>query len=276
MELSTYGLLIGKITASRPKRPGSPHWLLIVQPGNPEHPAYRIAVNLQSTERGKTPELQYQIVNFDGRATAAANTLIRTLKRLGMTPDFVTAASQPSVPRLDFVRGGFIDPRKFADLRPGSKTLEMEFKKALAEARKAGALIAVFGTGAPTDARSGASVPTGFTGIENIHMNQGAKNLINGEPHYVENAPNQDGGIIFLLPTGARGFFVKFNTQTTVTDKDGNPAETGIKELDKTSAEIRKAIMPLIGRKSMAARRSDARTSAKHAAKSRPASTIAK
>ena len=106
------------------------------------------------------------------------------------------------------------------------------------------ALIAVFGTGTPTDLRSGAAVPTGFTGIQNIHMNQGAKNLINGEPHYVENAPNQDGGIIFLLPTGARGFFVKFHTQTTVTDKAGNPAETGIKELDKTTPAVRRAIMP--------------------------------
>ena len=31
-KLNSYGLLIGKITASRPKRPASPHWLLFVQP----------------------------------------------------------------------------------------------------------------------------------------------------------------------------------------------------------------------------------------------------
>lgn len=266
MILRTYGLLIGKITASRPKRPGSPHWLLMVQPGNPEHPAYRIAVNLQSTEKSKRgekkpPELQYQIVNFGKRRTPAGDKLIKQLLKIGMTPDFVTAASEPSVPQLDFVRGGFLNPKKFEDLRPGSKTLENEFKKTLSEARKsAGALIAVFGTGSPVDPETHAAVPTGFTGIENIHMNQGAKNLINGKPHYVENATGQDGGIIFLLPTGAKGFFVKFQTQTTNTRDDGHPAETGIEAIDKTSLAVRKAIMPKSRPRSMAARRATAHT----------------
>src|SRR5580704_1246915 len=238
MELQTYGLLIGKITASRPKRPGSPHWLLMVQPRDPEHPAYRVAVNLQTTQprraseqessaRGKkAPVLQYQIVDFGRRGgTPAGNSLIKKLISLGMTRSFLSADSEPSIPRLDFVRGGFIDPGKFVDLRAGSKTFLNEFKRTLAEARKSGdksgAIIAVFGTGYPTDPETGASVPTGFTGIENIHMNQGAKNLINREPYYRENSPNQDGGIIFLLPTGAKGFFVKFHTQTTNTRDDG-------------------------------------------------------
>jgi uncharacterized protein YukJ len=258
MAFKTYGLLIGKIIASRPKRRGSPHWLLMVQPGNPEHPPYRVAVNLQSTERGRTPELQYQIVNFGKRGTPAGDKLIKDIVKLGMTADFVPASSGLSLPQLDFVRGGFLNPKKFDDLRPGSKTLENEFKKALAEARKSGksgALIAVFGTGSPVDPETHEAVPTGFTGIENIHMNQGAKNLINGKPHYVENAPNQDGGIIFLLPGGARGFFVKFHSQTTTTRDDGNPAETGITEIDKTSTSVRNAIMPKPRKRSMAARR---------------------
>jgi uncharacterized protein YukJ len=272
MELQTYGLLIGKITASRPKRPGSPHWLLMVQPRDPEHPAYRVAVNLQTTEprraseqessaRGKkAPVLQYQIVDFGRRGgTPAGNALIKKLISLGMTRSFLSADSEPSIPRLDFVRGGFIDPGKFVDLRAGSKTFLNEFTRTLAEARKSGdksgAIVAVFGTGYPTDPETGASVPTGFTGIENIHMNQGAKNLINREPYYRENSPNQDGGIIFLLPTGAKGFFVKFHTQTTNTRDDGHPAETGIKEIDKTSPAVRKAIMPKSRPRSMVARR---------------------
>jgi uncharacterized protein YukJ len=258
MTLGTYGLLIGKITASRPKRAGGPHWLLLVQPGNPEHPAYRVAVNLQSTERGRAPELQYQIANFGRRSTPAAGALIKKLEALRMTPDFQLAAAQPTLPRLDFVRGGLIDPRKFDDLRPGSKALENEFRKTLAEARKSAALVAVFGTGNPVGQKPGGSVPTGFTGIQNIHMNQGAKNLINGEPHYRENGPNQDGGIIFLLPTGAIGIFVKFSSQTTNTNDDGSPAETGIKEIDKTSAGVRKSIMPRSRPRSMAARRAAA------------------
>jgi uncharacterized protein YukJ len=257
--LNSYGLLIGEIIGSRPQRRGNAHWLLMVQPGNADHPPYRVAVNLQATERGGIPELQYQIVEFGRRSTPAGNALIEKLRALRMTKSFLTAHSTPSIPRLDFVRGRFLDPEKFADLRPTSKALLTEFKTALTEAGKSAGksktLVAVFGTGYPIDEATGGSVPTGFTGIENIHMNQGAKNLINAKAHYLENGPNQDGGIIFLFTTGARGFFVKFHSQTTITDDDGNPAETGIKELDKTTASVRKAIMPKLRSRSMAARR---------------------
>ena len=201
-----------------------------------------------------------------------------TLRRLGATPAFMTAASEPSIPRLDFVRGGIIDPNKFKDLPTGANPLRQTFEKALADAaaaEKSGVLVAVFGTGYPADPQTGGSVPTGFTGIENIHMNQGAYNLINGEPYYRENGPNQDGGIILLSPDGARGFFVKFRAQTVETDPQGNPTVTGIDEIDRTSAAVRKAIMPRIRRRALAARRKDARTSAKHAARTRPASTTA-
>jgi Uncharacterized conserved protein (DUF2278)/Calcineurin-like phosphoesterase len=272
MKLHSYGLLIGNITASRPKRPGMAHWLLMVQPKDSEHPPYRVAVNLESeaprrtsepqpTARGrKISELQYQIVDFSARGgTSAGDALIKKLRALGATQSFHAVDSEPSIPKLDFVRGGFIDPGKFVDLRAGSKTLLNAFRKTLAEARKSdgnsGALVAVFGTGYPTDPETGASVPTGFTGIENIHMNQGAKNLINHKPHYHENSPDQDGGIIFLLPTGAMGFFVKFHTQTTKTRPDGHPAETGIPQIDKTSLAVRQAIMPKPRRRVMAARR---------------------
>jgi len=275
MILNAYGLLIGKIIGSRPKRPGSPHWLLMVQPGNPEHPPYRVAVNLQSTAKGKIPELQYQMVNFGRRGSPAADRLIQQLTALGATSGFLQAASEPSAPRLDFVRGGFLNPKKFADLPPGSKALEDAFKDAIVEARKPGgkspALVAVFGTGYPVDPDTGGPVPTGFTGIENIHMNQGARNLINGAPHYLENGPGQDGGIIFLLPGGARGLFVKFHSQTTVTDEDGNPVETGIEEIDRTTPSVCRAIMPKFPVRRMAARR--ARTAAVTSA---PVTTAAK
>ena len=270
MALPGYGLLIGKITASRPQRRGTPHWLLMVQPGDLKHPPYRIAANLQETEKGHIPELQYQIVKFGGRARSAqtGNALIRKLNRLGMTPNFLTADSTPSLPQLDFVRGGIIDPDKFADLTAGSTSLRDEFEAAAKAAAASGVAVAVFGTGYPIDEDAPRSVPTGFTGIENIHMNQGALNVINGEPHYVENGPNQDGGIIFLFTTGATGFFVKFRSQTTSTDDSGNPTITGIKEIDETSPAIRKAIMPPFPRRSMAARRTDAHTRATRATKS--------
>ena len=257
MELGGYGLLIGKITGSRPQRRGNPHWLLVMQPGDPDHPSYRIAVNLQTTEKKKAPELQYQIIDFNRRSTKAGDALIKALTKLAPTRYFFPLSSMPDLPRLDFVRGGFINPAKFTDLPARSRALQNEFRQAVADARKAGTMVAVFGTGYPIDPGKGRSVPTGFTGIENLHMNQGARNLINGEPHYRENAAGQDGGIIFLLPGGAKGFFVKFRAQTMVTDLNGNPADTGIKELDRTSQAVRNAIMLRRRTRSMAARRTN-------------------
>ena len=178
------------------------------------------------------------------------------------------------------MRGGIIDPDKFIDLPGGSNPFREKFEKALAEVaaadKKANALVAVFGAGYPTDPRTGGAVPTGFTGIENIHMNQGAMNLVHGAPYYLENGPNQDGGLIFLLPTGAKGFFVPFPSQTTSTDLAGNPTVTGIKEIDRTStAGSARPSCRGFAPPGAAARRKVARTSAKHAARTRPASTTA-
>ncbi len=260
MPLFGYGLLIGKIVGSRPQRHGYPHWLLMVQSSDPKHPPYRVAVNLQSAQRGKSPDIQYQIVNFSRRATREGAALIDTLQRQGKRGmrSFTLADSNRAVPRLDFVRGGIIDPNKFLDLPAGSDPLHDKFEAALAAAAaadmRARALVAVFGTGHPIDQHTGATAPTGFTGIENLHMNQGARNRINTPPYYLENGANQDGGIIFLLPSGATGFFVKFQLQTTNTDQAGNPAETGVAEIDATPLRIRKQIMPRYRPPVMAAR----------------------
>jgi uncharacterized protein YukJ len=280
MALPEYGLLIGKITASRPKRPGNPHWLLFVQPGDTQHPPYRVAVNLQETEHDKAPELQYRIVKFGGRGRAAqaGNALVKTLTRLRTMPSFmtfVTADSDPSVPRLDFVRGGIFDPDDFTDLPAGSNSLREEFEAAVNASEQSSAAVAVFGTGYPIDQTVKRGVPTGFTGIENVHMNQGALNQINSAPHYLQNGPNQDGGIIFLFPDGAKGFFVKFRSQMTSTDAKGNPTITGIDEIDKTTAAVRKVIMPPIRGRALAARRRDPQTSAKRAARPRATSSSA-
>lgn len=266
MPLHGYGLLIGRITASRPRRHGHPHHLLLVQPADPHHPAYRVAVNLQATERGAPSEIQYRIVDFDRRPTKQAAALIQALRRLGRRglKSFTLADGDGAIPRLDFVRGGIFDPASFVDLPAGKNPLHDGFAAALEEAGKPGAkataLVAVFGTGYPIDRSSGGSVPTGFTGIDNIHMNQGALNLINGAPHYRENGANQDGGLIFLLPSGAKGFFVKFASQSVSTDEDGNPTVTGIEKLDATPPHIRRAIMPDFPKPVMAARMGSGRS----------------
>src|SRR5689334_22800762 len=126
MALNGYGLLIGKITASRPQRRSNPHWLLMVQPGNPEHPEYRVAVNLQTTEARHAPELQYQIVDFGRSSTSSGKSLIKAIEGLAPTPNFLTLSSIPTLPHLDFVRGGFISPKRFKDLPARSRALQDE------------------------------------------------------------------------------------------------------------------------------------------------------
>jgi hypothetical protein len=112
--LSGYGLLIGRITASRPPRGTDPHWLLMVQPQDDGHPAYRVGVNVPAGQAQQSSEFDYQIVDFGGaRVAAAGSALIKKLENLGATKSFLSADADPSLPRLDFVRSGMINPAKF-------------------------------------------------------------------------------------------------------------------------------------------------------------------
>ncbi|WP_206956272.1 DUF2278 family protein [Trinickia acidisoli] len=247
MALYGYGLLVGKVKAYRPQRHGSPHALIMVQPNVEGHPPYRVAVNLGSAQPGTQSEIEYQIVDIDAHGTPEARQLAERLRNIGATDNFLLTDGHPELPCLDFVRGGLLDLQQFTDVPSGEDPFRSEFEKALNEALKAdqdaGALVAVFGTGYPCDHRAKIVPGTGFEGIDNIHMNQGAMHYVNGTQHYLENGPNQDGALIFLLPSGAKGFFVKFSTQTLQTDESGNPAVTRIDKIDSTPAAVRSAIL---------------------------------
>ena len=99
----------------------------------------------QSADDGekKAPELQYQIIDFNRRSTKAGDALIKALTKLAPTRYFFPLNSMPDLPQLDFVRGGFIDPAKFADLPARSRALQNEFRQSVADARKAGIMVAV-------------------------------------------------------------------------------------------------------------------------------------
>jgi uncharacterized protein YukJ len=248
MPLNGYGYLVGTVTSYRPQNGGNPHALLMVQPANLTHPAYRVAVNLESTQPGYPVGIQYQIINIDTNGTATAKALASSLRQAGATQSFLLASDNPDQPCLDFVRGGLIDPTQFETIQAGVDPFQSAFEMALAQdvdpdgKQMTGALIAVFGTGYPLNNATGMPVPTGFTGVDNIHMNQGAMHYVNGPDHYVENGPNQDGGLIVLTAQGAVGFFVKFQSQTVQTDANGNPEVTGIAQLDGTAPQVRQAI----------------------------------
>src|SRR3984893_10681903 len=94
--LPGYGLLIGKIVGARLQRSGSAHLWLFVQRGNAAHPTYRVAVNLQSTDRYHVSDLQYQVVDFGSRTTRAATALFGTRRRVAALPALWHAAWDPA------------------------------------------------------------------------------------------------------------------------------------------------------------------------------------
>jgi uncharacterized protein YukJ len=233
MPLPAYGLLVGKITGSRPTNPGHAHWLLMVQPDAPGHPPYRVAVNLEAAGR---QDLESQVIAVEADGSPALKALVTELRRRGATLSFLTG---PGLPALDFVRGGLIDPADFPSA-PAGETPETAFEATLGEAMETkGALLAVFGSGYPIKAGSHGSPSTGYTGVENIHMNQGTLNKTGSPAPYRENGPDQDGGLIFLLPDRAMAFFVKFKSQSVETDRNGNPLTTGIAEIDAAVPQVK-------------------------------------
>jgi hypothetical protein len=238
MSLPAYGLLVGKIVGSRPQAGGHPHWLLMVQSTAPGHPPYRVAVNLESADPAAPPEIEYQVIDVASDGLPGLKTLVDGLKTRGATDSFLVGADLPT---LDFVRGGLVDAAKFQTVAAGNP-LKTAFQQALDDTaaldEQGGALIAVFGTGYPVNPATARSPSTGYTGVDNIHMNQGSPNRTGAGSYYRENGANQDGGLIFLLPTGARAFFVKFQSQSLLTDRNGNPTTTGVPEIDTRAAQV--------------------------------------
>lgn len=246
MALHGYGLLIGRITGFRQPQGHMPHWLWIVQSANPHHPPYRVAVNVPVVQPRDQSEIEYQILDLSDHR------LVRNLRKYKLgTPSFLIAAENPEVPRLSYERGDVVDPAKFPaesrrDPKVGSRAAPQVLEplhRMLESVARAGELVAAFGTGFPMDHRSSNSPATGFTGVDNVHMNQGAFNRTNGTLHYLENGRDQDGGLIVLSATRATGIFIKFRSQTIHTDERGYPQITGIEQIDTVPARVRKSFL---------------------------------
>jgi uncharacterized protein YukJ len=238
MALANYGLLTGSLIDHGIQHGGNPHYLLVVQAGAIH---YRVAVNMQSTTpRGDVPStLQFQVLNKLAGSKFAKSITNRNA--------FVLKDLDPSHPSLDFIRDGVVDMNAFKTLRPEIPLDRNAFYKNLsvtaAKARAdSGAFVAVFGSGYSDqgDRSSGSSrnplrAPVGFTGVENVHMNQGSFYRIGDhtDPHFKENGLHQDGAVLFFLgDKTVVGFFAKFDTQDSQTNEFGNPVRTGIPKLD--------------------------------------------
>jgi uncharacterized protein YukJ len=251
MPLQNYGLLTGKLVDHGPQHGGNPHYLLMVQGGPIK---YRVAVNMQSTlPDGDSPsELAYQIVgNLAGK---------KLIKQIENQNAFILRDSRAGGLSLDYIGDDLLDMSDFKQLPAGTDPENNLFAQALAaaatrSAQDSGSFVAVFGTGYPNPNQpvlGGAASrrsSEGFTGVDNIHMNQGSFYRIGQhlDPYYKENGRHQDGAVIFFFgDKTALGFFTKFDSQDTETDEFGNPVHTGISDLDSTKeipAAARKAIL---------------------------------
>src|SRR6202166_3429572 len=246
MPLPNYGLLTGRVVEHGPAATGNPHYLLFVQAGGIK---YHVSLNIETTRPGRGPSpatLQFQIVD-DLRwsklknAKALANSLVNGNR-------FDLASENPGLLRLDYVRGGVISMDGFRAL-PGAthrgqsgNSFLTRLVDALTQAVKdKHAYVAVFGSGY-TAAPGGtlrysdpARSSMGFTGVENVHMNQGSLHQIGQHltGHFDENGPDQDGALLVVTQDAVQGFFAKFTSQDNETDANGNPVHTGVVALDQ-------------------------------------------
>jgi uncharacterized protein YukJ len=243
MPLANYGLLTGKLIDHGPQHGGNPHYLLVVQAGAIR---YQVALNVESTRpHGDFPSpLQYQIRTDLGRSKLA--------KSITNGNAFVLRDSNPSQPSLDFIRDGIVDMKAFKALGAGHSVKTNPLYKGVADAAAkaktdAGVFVAVFGTGYPDQddrprgrGHNPLRASAGFTGIDNVHMNQGSPYSIghHADPAFKENGTHQDGAVLFFFSDKTvTGFFVKFESQDSETDDFGNSLRTGVATLDALKAK---------------------------------------
>jgi uncharacterized protein YukJ len=244
MQIPNYGLLTGVLLDHSPQHGGNPHYQLFIKA---DGISYRVAVNLESTVAlpDAPPELQFQVVpDLKKSDLAGAKALTGQVRNLN---SFAPKGSRPDLPSLDFVRGGVLKMASFQTIPRGANPENNEFYQGLVSAavkakNNPHAFVAVFGTGFPANQAHGLHSSGGFSGVDNVHMNQGNFRRIDNQANrfFQENGPNQDGAVLFFQSDGTvQGFFAKFQSQDNETDPFGNPTHTGIAELDALPEAVR-------------------------------------
>ncbi|MBV8636033.1 MAG: DUF2278 family protein, partial [Burkholderiaceae bacterium] len=239
MPLPGYGILYGTVRTVRAPRASETHWLLIVQPLDTGHPAYRVAIQLVDSQIG----IQANWFNLSQGGQAAKNVakgLLATYSGPGAPQNFLTAedcASGQQVPGLDYIRSGIIDLSKLtatADNDPVSKKF--------AQLVRPGAQVVICGTGTPLNDDATGAPSTGYTGIGNVHMNQGTRTWIANDGHHDENGANQDGALFVLDGSSVWSLFLKYANQSIDTDANGDPQDSGVASIDSVSQQARPVV----------------------------------
>lgn len=222
MPIQNYGVLCGSIkdkldSASALKKVpgGSPHYEILLQAANIN---YRIAVNVKSND--SPPDLLFYLDdNYKGK----------NIPFLTKLPDGYTALSSNSKSgAIDFLRGHLFDLKKMrvvpAIQDPVSgNDLNDIFTLYLDQAMKTpGSRLFAFGSrwGPEEQLRDQYFDFLPGNGIHDIHMNQGD----HGQNSHA-NGIWQDGALFIDYPDENRwiAMFLRFQSQSTKTDKNGNP-----------------------------------------------------
>jgi len=241
MPLPGYGILYGTVVTARPPRANETHWLLIVQPLNPTHPAYRVAIQLVDAEVG----IQAQWCDLSKGNQAAQNVakgLLATYTSADAPGNFLTAQDckdRQKVPGLDYIRSGIVDMGAFkATTSARNDPVGTTFSQLVCQ----GAKVVICGTGLPINSDTASAPSTGFTGIGNVHMNQGTRTWIRNREHLDENGTRQDGALFVLNGSQVSALFLKFSNQSMDTDANGDPRDSGVASIDS----VRDQALPVV------------------------------
>ena len=238
MPLSGYGILYGTVVMVRPARASQSHWLAVIQPFDGNHPAYRVGIELARAE-GDRIGIEGQWCDL-AKGSAPARQSAARLLRIAHGPDapryFTTlqdsvAAGQEAV-GLDYVRSGIVALDAF---KPTALSAPAALDPVVAEfvrRVRPGATVAVCGTGCPAPSEAHGAAPAGFTGVGNVHMNQGTRTWIRNGVRHEENGANQDGALFVLSGQGVHALFLKYANQTTRTGTDGVALDAGVRDID--------------------------------------------
>ena len=246
MSLSGYGILYGTVVTVRPPRPTGTHWLVVVQPLDATHPTYRVAIELGGPPKSKIGiEGQWcDLSEGTGAAQGVGQRLIQIAGSAKAPGYFLTKDGAGGVQAvgLDYVRSGIVPAAGFAATTNSlNDPVALKFAKFVV----VGAKVAVCGTGSPT--ADEAAAHTGFTGVANVHMNQGTRPWIRNLLRYEENGAYQDGALFVLDPNGVQALFLKYASQSLNSDATGTPQDTGVASVDQVLATQQPMVMAYEG-----------------------------
>lgn len=209
-----YGALVGRITDGKENPNGSsPHYEILVDAsGTP----YRIAVNIRSVEGS-------EVLAYSDRQYAN-DTKLGLTQRFAGTHGFTALSTGKNGQGLDYLRDNLFPLEKMAPIAPDGNggTLSALLDAQIQRARKdAQAVVLAIGDKFDDYATREPLVFSLGRGVHDIHMMQG-----NSGRFADDNRINGDGALFIRFGDGQTfALFVRFATQATKTDDNGNPAQ---------------------------------------------------